>query len=226
MPAFEGAVRLGYRYLETDVHATADGVLVAFHDSRLDRVTDRAGVIAELPWSEVRLAKVDGREPIALLEDLLGAFPEARLNIDAKADSSVAPLIETLRRTNAVERVCIGAFSDRRLRRIRCEVGPTLCTSMGPREVARLRMSGWRIPLGAPDVPCAQVPVRQGPVRIVDDRFVRTAHAHGIAVHVWTVDEEAEMEELIALGVDGIMTDRPTRLRSVLERHDLWRSGT
>src|SRR5688572_11562358 len=87
LPAFEQAVRLGYRYLETDVHTTADGELVAFHDDRLDRVTDRTGMVAELPWSTVRAARVDGREPIPLLEDLLGAFPEARVNIDPKADS-------------------------------------------------------------------------------------------------------------------------------------------
>ena len=86
MPAFEHAVRLGYRYLETDAHVTADGVLIAFHDDRLDRVTDRTGVIAELPWSEVQQARVDGREPIPLLEDLLDGVarragehrPEAR----------------------------------------------------------------------------------------------------------------------------------------------------
>ena len=86
MPAFEHAVRLGYRYLETDAHVTADGVLIAFHDDRLDRVTDRTGVIAELPWSEVQRARVDGREPIPLLEDLLAAWPDVRVNIDPKQD--------------------------------------------------------------------------------------------------------------------------------------------
>ena len=89
MPAFEHAVGLGYRYLETDVHATVDGVLLAFHDDRLDRVTDRQGEIAALPHAEVAAARVDGREPIPLLEDLLGSFPTARINIDPKHDGSV-----------------------------------------------------------------------------------------------------------------------------------------
>ena len=89
MPAFEHAVRLGYRYIETDVHVTADGVLLAFHDDVLDRVTDRHGRIDALPWSVVQEAKVDGREPIPLFEDLLGTFPDIRVNIDPKHDGAV-----------------------------------------------------------------------------------------------------------------------------------------
>ncbi|MFD9130057.1 glycerophosphodiester phosphodiesterase, partial [Kitasatospora sp. NPDC059571] len=85
LAAFEAAVALGYRYLETDVHATRDGVLVAFHDSRLDRVTDATGAVAELPWDTVGRARIGGTEPVPLLEDLLGAFPAARFNIDVKA---------------------------------------------------------------------------------------------------------------------------------------------
>src|SRR5213078_954322 len=89
LPAFQHAIDLGYRYLETDVHATADGVVVAFHDTTLDRVTDHIGRIAELPWSVVREARVAGTEPIPLLEDLLAAWPEARINIDPKVDAVV-----------------------------------------------------------------------------------------------------------------------------------------
>src|SRR5690606_8491342 len=86
MRAFESAVRLGYRYLETDVHVTRDGVLLAFHDHVLDRVTDRTGRIGALTWSEVRQARVGGLEPIPLLEDVLGTWPEVRVNIDPKHD--------------------------------------------------------------------------------------------------------------------------------------------
>src|SRR6476660_4036703 len=108
MPAFEGAVALGYRYVETDVHVTADGVLLAFHDDVLDRVTDKQGRVDELPWSAVRQARVDGREPIPTLEEVLDAWPELRVNIDPKHDGAVEPLAATLTRRNAVERVCIG----------------------------------------------------------------------------------------------------------------------
>ena len=118
MPAFSHAVKLGYHYLETDVHATADGVVVAFHDDSLDRVTDRRGQIADLAWKEVSRARVAGQEPVPLLTELLEEFPETRINIDPKHDSVVEPLANVLLATDAVERVCVGAFSDRRLARM------------------------------------------------------------------------------------------------------------
>ncbi len=224
MPAFAHAVSLGYRYLETDVHTTSDGVLVAFHDDRLDRVTDGRGRIADLSWSEVQRARVDGREPIPLLEDLLGAWPEVRVNIDPKHDAAVEPLVDVLRRTGAVDRVCIGAFSDRRLDRVRALVGPTLCTSMGPRQVALLsalarRGAGRGGRLAAP---CAQVPPRAGKVAVVTPRFLEAAHRRGVQVHVWTVDDPVEMARLLDLGVDGLMTDRPQVLKDVLQARGEW----
>jgi glycerophosphoryl diester phosphodiesterase len=223
MPAFEHAVRLGYRYLETDVHVTADGVLVAFHDDRLDRVTDRTGVIAELSWREVRQARVDGREPIPLLEDLLTAWPEVRINIDPKQDAAAEPLAAAILRTGATDRVCVGAFSDKRVARVRSLTGAALCTSMGPREVARL-VSASRGGPGGSGIrsPCAQVPPRQGRVAIVTRGFVEVAHRQGVQVHVWTVDDRAEMTRLLDLGVDGIMTDRPQVLKELLVERGAW----
>ena len=148
MPAFEGAVALGYRYVETDAHVTADGVCLAFHDDRLDRVTDRSGVIAELPYAEVRQARVDGREPIPLLEDLIGSFPDVRVNIDPKHDAAVDPLAAVIERTGAVDRVCVGSFSDQRITRLRTALGPRLCTSLGPKAIARLRGGSFGLPAG------------------------------------------------------------------------------
>jgi glycerophosphoryl diester phosphodiesterase len=223
MPAFEHAVRLGYRYLETDAHVTADGVLVAFHDDRLDRVTDGTGVIAELPWSAVQQARVDGREPIPLLEDLLTAWPDVRVNIDPKHDAAAEPLAAAIVRTGSVDRVCIGAFSDRRIAVVKALVGPALCTSMGPREVAQLVSASRGLPGGGRlRSPCAQVPVNQGRVALVTRRFVEAAHRLGIQVHVWTIDDRAEMARLLDLGVDGIMTDRPQVLKDLLLERESW----
>src|ERR671910_1027488 len=187
MASFEAAVALGYRYLETDAHATSDGVLVAFHDDHLDRLTDRSGLIARLPWAEVRAARVRDRHQIPLLEDLLMAWPDVRVNIDPKHDAAVGPLVELVRRTGTVDRVCIGAFSDRRLARIRAAL-PGVCTSMGPRQVARLVAASRGLPVGRFAAGCAQVPERQGKVALVTDRFVAAAHDRGLQVHVWTVD--------------------------------------
>ncbi len=222
MPAFAGAVALGYRYVETDVHATADGVVLAFHDDHLDRVTDRTGAIAELPWSEVRQARVDGREPIPLLEELLATWPELRVNIDPKHDAVVEPLASVLVRAGAIDRVCVGSFSERRLERLRSMLGPELCTSLGPAAVARLRAASFGLGHRRPDGCCVQVPLHAKGVTIVDDRLVRTAHRLGLAVHVWTIDDPVTMHRLLDLGVDGIMTDRPAVLRDVLERRGQW----
>lgn len=223
MPAFAHAVALGFRYVETDVHATSDGVLVAFHDDRLERVTNGVGMIGDLPWSVVSQARVGGSEPIPLLEDLLGSWPDLRVNIDPKDDRAVDPLAEVLLRTAATDRVCVGAFSDRRIARVAARVGGPLCTSMGPRQVARLIAAGRGLPAGgAITAPCAQVPAAQGRVRIVTERFVETAHRLGVQVHVWTIDDEQEMAALLDLGVDGLMTDRPQVLRRLLEARGSW----
>lgn len=225
MPAFEGAVALGYRYLETDVHVTRDGVLLAFHDESLDRVTDRTGLIRDLPYAEVAAARVDGREPIPRFDELLAAWPDVRINIDPKHDSAVEPLAEALRRADALARVCIGSFSDHRIARLRSLLGPDLCTSLGPKGVARLRAASYGLPAGRFRSPCVQVPPGRGSVTIVDERFVRAAHHRGIQVHVWTIDDADEMRRLLDLGVDGIMTDQPAVLREVLEARGEWHGG-
>ncbi|HAP78107.1 MAG TPA: glycerophosphodiester phosphodiesterase [Acidimicrobiaceae bacterium] len=219
MPAFEYAVGLGYRYIETDVHVTADGVLVAFHDNDLQRTCGRPGRISDLPWSEVRQARVNGEAPIPLLEDLLGEWPDVRVNIDCKSNAAVDALVATLRRTNSLDRVCVGAFNDVRMRRLRALLGPDLCTALGPGGVTSMRY-GRPVRVRAHT---AQVPVKQGPITVVNEAFVARAHRHGLHVHVWTIDDPAEMHRLLDLGVDGIMTDRPAVLREVFEERGLWR---
>src|ERR687898_375092 len=168
MASFETAVSLGYRYLETDAHATSDGVLVAFHDDHLDRLTD------------------------------------------------------LVRRTGAVDRVCIGAFSDKRLARVRAELGDRVCTSMGPRQVGRLLAASRGLPAGRFTAACVQIPVRSRGVPLVTPRFVGAAHRRELPVHVWTINDATEMHRLFDLGVDGIMTDRPDVLKAVLSERGDW----
>lgn len=225
LAAFDHAVDLGFRYLETDVHVTNDGVLVAFHDPDLLRTCGIDRNIAELSSTELSEVRVDGRAPIPLMADLLDRFPEARFNIDCKSDGAVEALVDLLRRHAALERVCLGAFSHARLTKLRSLLGPNLLTCMSPREIASLRLRG-RVTGDALRV--AQVPVRfgrpSGPrgITVVTKRFVRAAHHHGAPVHVWTIDDPAEMHRLLDLGVDGIMSDRPETLRSVLEARSEW----
>ena len=227
MVAFQDAVDLGYRYVETDVQSTIDGRLVAFHDDDLLRTCGVSKKISETTWAEVSALRVDGREPIPLLDDLIGAWPDLRLNIDCKSDRAVEPLVECLRRTSSLDRVCLGSFSDSRLDRLRSILGPLACTSMGPKSVARLLGGSLPgVPLRPPTAPVAQVPLSQGPIPIVTRRFVDHAHRHGIAVHVWTIDDPGTMNRLLDLGVDGIMTDDTRALKDVFVARGIWSSSS
>lgn len=226
MVAFEAAVALGMTHVETDVHATRDDVLVAFHDLDLDRVTDGTGGIAEASWADLRGVRVGGREPIPLLEDLLGTWPDLRVNIDVKDWPAVTPLVDVLRRTGAVDRVCVASFDDRRSAAVRRAVGPRLATSPGRRGVARWRL--WSFapppldraagPSFRPSDVALQVPVSAGPLSVVTRRSLRAAHRAGRQVHVWTVNEQTEMERLLDLGVDALISDRADTLARVLSR--------
>ncbi len=228
--AFANAVSLGYRWLETDVHATSDGVLVAFHDTHLDRVTDQRGAIAETPWATARAARIlrpNGEaEGIPLMDELLESFPECRFNIDIKAPGAIEPLARLIEHHRAHDRVCVGSFHTRSIDAFRRRMGTRVATSVAPPGVARTAFSPvlphrFRAHGQAFQVPIHHT-VRGRRVSIVTERFVDRAHRMGQHVHVWTINERAEMERLIDLGVDGLVTDRPDVLKDVLSARGLW----
>lgn len=224
--AFGNAIALGYTHLETDVHATRDGHLLAFHDSLLDRVTDSTGAIAACSFQEVRAARIAGMDHIPTLDEVLESFPSARINIDIKAAGAVEPLVECLRAHRAEDRVCVGSFGQERLRRFRRLAGPQVPTAVGPAGVA------WtaRVPvlprlLASPGV-ALQMPVEHTVsgrrIRLLTPWLLDAAHRRGKVVHVWTVDDAAQMHELIDLGVDGIVSDAIDVLKQVLQERGLW----
>lgn len=236
MPAFEAAVALGYRHLETDAHLSSDGVVFSFHDEILDRVTDRSGVVSAVTSSFIEGADAahhfspDGSTfplrgtgiRVPTMEELLSRWPDVFVNIDTKSDAVVKPLVDLVRGVGAIDRVCIGSFRDERLRRVRRLTGGDVCTSMGRAATAAAWVASrtGRMPrLGAD---CVQVPVRAGNMVVLDRRFVGAAHRAGLPVHAWTIDDRAEMGRLLDLGVDGIMTDRPGLLRDVLVARGQW----
>lgn len=224
MAAFQDAVDLGYTHVETDVHVTSDGVLVAFHDNDLQRTCGISGRIESTSWDTLRRARVDGREPIPRLTEILSAFPDLRVNIDCKTREAEDALIATLREHKCLDRVCLGSFSDKRLARFRQEFGSALCTSSGPREVARLVLASRTFSRLAGTSPAlaAQVPVSQGPIPVITPRFVSAAHALGLVVHVWTVDDPTAISRLLDMGVDGVMSDDTRALRDVFRARGLW----
>ena len=222
--AFDHAFTLGYRYIETDVHATSDGKLVAFHDNDLQRTCGKPWRIEETDWSTLSTARIAGTDPIPLLIDLLTTWPDVRINIDCKSDAAMQPLIDTIRSTNCLDRICVGSFSDKRLQHIRSELGTGLCTSMGPQEVIRLVLgSATGLPINpSRHALIAQVPVRQGPIPVVTRKSIARAHQLGLQVHVWTIDDPIEIGQLLDLGVDGIMSDDTRALKDVFVARHLW----
>ncbi len=231
LAAFQRAVDEGFGYLELDVHASSDGVAVVHHDDTLDRTTDGAGSIAALPAAALTQVKVRGREPIPLLEQVLKEFPDTRITIELKSAAAVDPVLAVLERTDTWHRVCMGGFTESWLARSRAGAGPRLLTSMAQGSAIGLRSRGWldALPWPLSQLPAlpirgdvAQVPRRFGAITVVDAGFVRSAHELGHEVHVWTVDDPAEMTELLDLGVDGLLSDRPDLLRALLQERGQW----
>lgn len=254
--AFEHAVGLGYEYLETDAQATADGVLIAFHDRTLERVTGQPGRISRLSHKDIAGALIDGTEPIPMLEDLLAAWPDVRFNIDVKDAPAIEPFARVLRRTNAWNRVCVVSFSASRLRATRRALDRPVCMAASPLGAAVVRFGGprgprdsrgpHRDPLTRPQFvaggagrwpgsaagrtpgPLADRLARSGvrcvqvPAQVATPSFIGRAHALGLQVHVWTVNDRPTMESLLDLGVDGIMTDETVALREVLASRGQW----
>jgi len=221
--AFRHAVDLGYDYLETDVHVTSDGVLLAFHDTVLDRVTDRTGAVAESTYADVQLALVGGRERVPRLVDLLEAFPAVRFNIDLKAEAAGPVLAALLADRGWEDRVLVGSFSARRLRRFRAITRGRVATSAHPLEVAAYVVLPGVLARRLVRAPVAlQVPHRRGPFTVAGRRLVRRAHAAGVQVHVWTIDDADEMRVLLDRGVAGLFTDRTDILRQVLQSRGQW----
>lgn len=234
MAAFQAAVELGYRYLETDVHTTSDGVPHLFHDGTLERVTGSPGRIASLTAEQVALARIGGTEQVPRLDTLLVELPGTMLNLDIKDWNSVQAVAAVIERHQAHHRVLVTSFSDRRRRAVLKLLSRPVASSAGLGLSAVFTLLGLVLP--GPlfrrvmprilnDVHALQVPVRYGPFRVATPGFIRRADALGLKVHCWTINDPAEMRRLLDLGVDGIVTDRADLLRDVLLERGQWPEG-
>lgn len=228
--AFTHMRSLGLRFLETDAQLTADGIVVLNHDETLDRTFDGEGKIAEMTYGEILRYRNEAGEQMPRLVDALEQYPDMYFNIDAKCDEVVDPLLETLTDLDAFGRVLLASFSEKRLNRIRAVESPELTTSLGVPAVVRLMLASetvsaadtWRVDGPAQHVRAVQVPEKMRGIRVVNPRFVATAHTAGLAVHVWTVNDPDAMVRLLDWGVDGLITDRPTMLREILRARGQW----
>ena len=247
LAAISRALEVGASAIELDVHATKDRRLVVCHDSTVDRTTDRQGTIAEMTLDELSQLDnaywwidgdvvTPGRTPeeyllrgrgpkdrrygVATLEEVATTFPGVLLNLDIKG---TAPLVEPyeellaleLRRLDLIDRVIVASFHDDAIHAFRT-FAPGVATSAATNETAAFYFSHLEDPV-IPPVVAFQVPARFGEIDVVTESFLAAAHAAGIAVHVWTINEDEEMARLVDLGVDGIVSDRPSVLAALLE---------
>ncbi|MFC4452259.1 glycerophosphodiester phosphodiesterase [Deinococcus sonorensis] len=233
--AFQQAAQLGVNMLDTDMHATRDGVLVLSHDETVDRLTDGQGRIRDLTLAQLKTLDAgyrftpDGGQSypyrgqgltIPTLDEALSAHPELPWTIEIKQDTpSIAePFCAELRQRGMTGRVVVASFSDKAMQDFR-RTCPEVATSMTERELRPLVLLskvGLSRLAGTPGQ-LAQVPARSGSIEVVTPSFVRQMHALGVAVHVWTINDPAEMRRLLDLGVDGLDTDRPDLMRQVLQ---------
>lgn len=210
--AFAKAAAVGADYLETDVHVSSDGVAVVSHDPSLARLASRKADVAQLTMAELRRIELGYGQGFASLEETLDAFPDLRFNIDVKVEGAVAPTVAAIQRTRAAPRVLLTSFSDARRLRLAALV-PDAVTSAGRAGVIRSRLTAFRgtrarIAETLRGAAALQIPERVGSVRLVTAAFVESVHRSGAEVHVWTVNDPADMERLLDLGVDGLVTDR------------------
>lgn len=219
--AFAKALAVGVTHLETDVHASADGVAVIAHDETLERVAGRKVRVDQLTMAELRRVDLGEGQGFCSLAEALDAFGEARFNIDLKSAASVQPTVEVIREHRAIDRVLIASFSDKR-RKAAVEQLPGVATSLSSGSTKRLVLAsklrrGSAVQRILEGVGAVQIPERVKGVRILTPRLIEAAHSAGAEVHVWTINDPADMVRLLDLGVDGIVTDRADVAVSVLE---------
>ena len=217
LEAFKYSLDIGCKYIETDVQLSSDGIPYIFHDDDLKRILDQEIAFNSMPSSEIDRLIIFQKYTIPTLEAALLRFPEALFQIDVKTDEVAIPALKIIQKCAAMPRVCIASFNSDRLKTV-SDLYPDVCLSMGPKEVMKLLLSSFK--LYKKEVPgnCLQIPVYQYGLKLVTQRFVNYVHSQGLKIMVWTINDEKTMQGLIDLGVDGIITDRPSLLKALLSR--------
>jgi glycerophosphoryl diester phosphodiesterase len=228
LEAMEAARDLGFQYLEIDVRSSRDGVVMVFHDERLERITNGTGRLADYSFAELDSARVHGSARIPTLAEVLERWPDMRLNIDLKDDASVQPFVEVIEKHGAHDRVLVASFSDRRrLRALKRLSRPTassagMAVNAAIRVLSPLGLTRWVAKLARVD--CLQVPLHFRGLPVVTGGFLRRCQSAGIPVHVWTINERPMMEALLERGVSGLVSDRADVLAQVMRERGHWPS--
>lgn len=227
LASFAAALAQGALYIETDVHASRDGQAMIAHDESLERVAGVTGAVAEFTADELHELDLGGGHRMPTLTEALLAFPEARFNIDVKSAGAAVAIARAVTDAGALDRVLITSFSSaRRATTVRLLPGVASSAS-APRFVLILILAKLGIlpvvPWAVRGVDAVQVPTRAGRLSVATLRVIRALHRAGLEIHIWTVNDPSEMERLLGLGVDGIVTDRADLAFDMLRRRQLGR---
>ena len=211
--AFQSAISLGYQYLETDLRETSDGKIITFHDPNLKRITGANITISETKFSDIRMRRLPSRETIPTIDELLEEFPDSFINMDLKVNQIEEKVLKKINSHNALERVCLGSFNSRTIKKIN-SLEPKILTSMGISQVIKYKFFQKKNLSKL-----IQIPTHWKGIKVITKKFIDRLHNDGLKVHVWTVNKETEMQSLIDLGVDGIMTDNASGLIKVMKQN-------
>ena len=211
--AFQSAVSLGYQYLETYLRETSDGKIITFHDPNLKRITGANITISETKFSDIRMRRLPSREIIPTIDELLEEFPDSFFNMDLKVNQIEEKVLKKINSHNALERVCLGSFNSKTIKKIN-SLEPKILTSMGISQVIMYKFFQKKNLSKL-----IQIPTHWKGIKVITKKFIDRLHNDGLKVHVWTVNKETEMQSLIDLGVDGIMTDNASGLIKVMKQN-------
>ena len=211
--AFQSAISLGYQYLETDLRETSDGKIITFHDPNLKRITGANITISETKFSDIRMRRLPSREIIPTIDELLEEFPDSFFNMDLKVNQIEEKVLKKINSHNALERVCLGSFNSKVIKKIN-SLEPKILTSMGISQVIMYKFF-QKNNLSK----LIQIPTHWKGIKVITKKFIDRLHNDGLKVHVWTINKETEMQSLIDLGVDGIMTDNASGLIKVMKQN-------
>jgi len=210
LAAFRAALSAGATHIESDVHATKDGVAVLFHDEDLVRVAGISRLIRDLSLEDLRSIRIKGEAVVPTLAE--GLELGARLNLDIKSKLAIAPTVFEIERYSAYDRVLVSSFSSKRRNAALKLLSRPVATSASMREVALAVLSHKAFGLGfarlVSSIDAFQIPQKMYGINFADPKFVERLAKHGVETHFWTVNDPEQAQQLLSLGACGIVSDR------------------
>ena len=215
LEAFKSAETLGYKYIETDLRETKDGKIITFHDANIKRITGSNITINRSSLSDIRMRRLPKNETIPTIDEVLEELPDSYFNMDLKVSNMEEKVLKKIKSHNALDRICLGSFNSKTIKKINV-LEPKIITSMGLAQVVKYKFFNIKS-----NSKLIQIPVSWNGIKVITKGFIEKLHNDNLKVHVWTINKENEMQRLIDMGVDGIMTDNAIGLMNVMKKNNL-----